>query len=128
MMRTVKVSLALAVGLVVLVGAVSLQAKGRSITLYDRAQLNEGVLEPGSYRVELAENSGGQEVMFYRGKHLVAKAPVLSQKQERKIERNSVRLSVGNGGNPRIVEIRFAGEVEVYKVQDDSKSANQRAS
>ena len=50
-------------------------AKGRkSLTIYEKSRVNDVVLEPGDYKVEIVETGGSADVMIFKGKELIAKA------------------------------------------------------
>jgi hypothetical protein len=106
---------------------ISAFAKGKkTLTIYEKARLNGVVLDPGNYRIELTENGSSAEVAFYKSGQMVAKAPVQSEKLERKSDRNSVRLMLENGKAPKIVEIRLAGELQAYKVQTTDQQISEK--
>lgn len=108
--------------------APSLFAKGRkNLTIYDKARLNGTVLEAGAYKVEVAENGSVAEVMIYKGKELVAKAPARAEKLERKADRNSLRFSLEEGKAPKIIELRLAGSQQAYRIEDASQQVSQKA-
>jgi hypothetical protein len=64
------VSLSAVAGLLfALMPASSTLAKSRkSLTVYERARLNDVVLEPGTYNVEVEDNGSLARVMIYKGK------------------------------------------------------------
>ena len=94
-------------------------AKGRkSLTIYEKSRVNDVVLEPGDYKVEIVERGDSADVMIYRGKQLVAKAAAQPEKLEGKPDRNSVRLAVEGTKAPRIIELRFSDESRSYKLGD----------
>jgi hypothetical protein len=94
-------------------------AKGRkSLTIYEKSRVNDVVLEPGDYKVEIVERGDSADVMIYRGKQLVAKAAAQPEKLEGKPDRNSVRLAVEGTKAPRIIELRFSDESRSYKLAD----------
>jgi hypothetical protein len=94
-------------------------AKGRkTLTIYEKARVNDVVLEPGDYKVEVAENGNATDVMIYKGKQLVAKAAAQPEKLERKAERNSVRFALEGNKAPKIIELRLSGDSQSYKLGD----------
>jgi hypothetical protein len=102
-------------------------AKGRkSLTIYEKSRVNDMVLEPGDYKVEITESGDSAEVMIYKGKELVAKATAQSEKLEREAERNSVRFAVEGNKAPKIIEIRLSGDCRSYKLGDGTE-VSQRA-
>ncbi len=102
-------------------------AKGRkSLTIYDQSRLNDTVLEPGQYKVEIAENGSGTELMLYKGKKLVAKSPVQAEKMESKADRNALKFTLEQGKAPKIIEIRLSGEELLYKINEGEKQIGQR--
>jgi len=97
-------------------------AKGRkSLTIYEKARVNDVVLEPGDYKVEITGNGHSATVMIYKGKALVAKAAAQSERLQRKAERNSVRLAVEGNKAPRIIELRLSGDSQSYKLVDGTQ-------
>jgi hypothetical protein len=97
-------------------------AKGRkNLTIYEKSRLNDVVLEPGDYKVEVVESSGSAEVMIYKGKELVAKAAAQPEKLERKPDRNSLRFTVEGNKVPKIIELRLSGDSQSYKISDASQ-------
>jgi hypothetical protein len=97
-------------------------AKGRkSLTIYEKSRVNDVVLEPGDYKVEIVEHNESADVMIYKGKELVAKAAAQPEKLEGKADRNSVRLAVEGSKAPRIIELRLSGESRSYKLGDGSQ-------
>jgi hypothetical protein len=77
-------------------------AKGRkSLTIYEKSRLNDVVLEPGDYKVEIVESGGSADVMIFKGKELVAKAAAQPEKLERKADRNTLRFAVESNKAPR---------------------------
>jgi hypothetical protein len=107
------------IGVLLLVPSVF--AKGKNLTIYEKARLNSVTLEPGDYKVQVAENGGSAEVMIYKGRDLVAKAKAQLEKLERKAGRNTVRLSTEAGKAPRIIEIRLAGEAQALRIESSQQ-------
>ena len=102
-------------------------AKGRkSLTIYEKSRVNEVVLEPGDYKVEIVERGDSADVMIYKGKELVAKATAQPEKLEVKADRNSVRFTVEGSKAPKIIELRLSGESQSYKLGDGTE-VSQRA-
>ena len=102
-------------------------AKGRrSLTIYEKARVNDVVLEPGDYKVEIAERGNSADVMIYKGKELVAKATAQPEKLERKADRNSLRFAVEGNKAPKIIELRLSGDSQSYKLGDRTE-VSQRA-
>jgi hypothetical protein len=130
MMTTKKlVSLSAVAGLLfALMPASSTLAKSRkSLTVYEKARLNDVVLEPGTYNVEVEENGNVAQVMIYKGKNVVVKATAQAEKLEKRADRNSVRLSLEDGKAPKIIELRLAGEQQAYKFENADKQVGQKA-
>jgi len=102
-------------------------AKGRkSLTIYEKSRVNDVVLEPGDYKVEIVEHDESADVMIYRGRELVAKAAAQPEKLEGKADRNSIRFAVEGSKAPRIIELRLSGESRSYKLGDGAQ-VSQRA-
>src|SRR4030095_7914808 len=92
-------------------------AKGRkSLTIYEKSRVNDVVLEPGDYKVEIVEHNESADVMIYKAKELVAKAAAQPEKLEGKADRNSIRFAVEGSKAPRIIELRLSGESRSYKL------------
>ncbi len=88
----------------------------KSLTIYEESRLNDSVLKPGQYKVEVAENGGTSQVMIYKGKELVARSIAQVEKLEGKADRNSLKLSLEGSKTPKIIEIRLSGEQQAYKI------------
>lgn len=98
-------------------------AKGRkNLTIYEKSRLNDTLLEPGQYKVEIAENGGTAELSIYKGKDLIAKSAAQSEKLERKADRNALRFSLEGGNVPKIIEIRLSGERQAYRISGGEAS------
>ena len=122
------VSLSAVAGLLFALMPASTLAKSRkSLTVYERARLNDVVLEPGTYNVEVEDNGSVAQVMIYKGKNVVAKATAQTEKLEKRADRNSVRLSLEDGKAPKIIELRLAGEQQAYKFENADKQVGQKA-
>ena len=83
--------------------------------------MNDVVLEPGDYKVEVAQSGDSADLLIYKGKELVAKANARPEKLERKADRNTVRLAVDGSKAPRIVELRLSGDSQSYKLGDGTQ-------
>ena len=102
-------------------------AKGRkSLTIYEKSRVNDVVLEPGDYKVEIVERGDSADVMIYKGKELVAKATAQPEKLAGKADRNSVRFAVEGSTAPKIIELRLSGDSQSYKLGDGTE-VSQRA-
>ena len=102
-------------------------AKGRkSLTLYEKSRVNDVVLEPGDYKVEIVERGDSADVMIYKGKELVAKAAAQPEKHEGKADRNSARFAIEGSKVPKMIELRLSGESQSYKLSDGTE-VSQRA-
>jgi hypothetical protein len=110
-------------GFVVAFAVSSAVAKGRkTLTIYEKARVNDVVLEPGDYKVEVVENGKNTaDVMIYKGKQLVAKAAAQPEQLERKAERNSVRFALEGDKAPKIIELRLSGDSQSYKLGDGTQ-------
>jgi hypothetical protein len=97
-------------------------AKGRkSLTIYEKSRVNDVVLEPGDYKVEIVKRGDSADVMIYKGEELVAKAKAQPEKLEGKADRNSVRFAVEGSKAPKIIELRLSGESQSYKLADGTE-------
>lgn len=105
--------------------AINLQASDKkSITLYEKSQINDVQLTPGSYKVEAVTNGNLSELYFYKGKNVVAKVPVELEKLNTTADRSSLRYQAEQGQARRIIELRLAGENQVFKILDKENQAN----
>ena len=117
MSKTAVVGLVLAMAL-----SVNTLAKGKkTLTIYEKSRVNDVVLEPGDYKVEVAESGNSANVMIYKGKQLVAKAVAQPEKLERKAGRNSVRFALEGDKAPKIIELRLSGDSQAYKLGDGTQ-------
>jgi len=92
-----------------------------SITLRHGASINGTTVGAGSYKVTWSAESGDPTVNFVKGKENVASA------QAKWVERNTkyssdqvVYSNDGNGGAPKIVEIRFAGKSQALVFEESA--------
>ncbi len=93
-------------------------AKGRkTLTIYEKARVNDVVLEPGDYKVEVAENGNAADVMIYKGKQLVAKAAAQPEKLEKKAERNSVRFALEGDKAPEDHRTSVVGRFAIVQTR-----------
>jgi len=112
--------------LVLVLSGYSLAKGKKSLTIYEKSRVNDVVLEPGDYKVEIVERGDSADVMLYKGKELVAKATAQPQKLEGKADRNSIRFAVEGSKAPKIIELRLSGESQSYKFGDGTE-VSQRA-
>ena len=102
-------------------------AKGRkSLTIYEKSRVNDVILEPGDYKVEIAESGTAAEVKIFKGKDLVARATAQTEKLERKADRNTLRFAVEGDKTPKIIELRLSGDSQSYKLAEGTQ-VGQRA-
>jgi len=105
--------------LVVVLGSLSgtgvLAKPLKSLTIYQKVQLNEVVLNPGDYKVEILENGKATEVAIYKGKKLIVKAAAQAIQQGQKVERTSVLYVLNGNDTPLVSEIRLTGESVSYQ-------------
>jgi hypothetical protein len=113
--------------MIFLLTASNSQAKGfRSLTIYQKVQLNNAILGPGEYRVEILENAGTTEVAIYKGKELVVKSPAQAVRQAKKVERSSV-LYLLNGDNvPQMTELKLVGELVSYQFNSNGNESTKK--
>ena len=88
--------------------------------------MNDVVLEPGDYKVEIVETGGSADVMIFKGKELIAKAAAQPEKLERKADRNTLRFAVEGNKAPKIIELQLSGDSQSYKLSDGT-DVSQRA-
>jgi hypothetical protein len=97
-------------------------AKGRkSLTIYEKSRVNDVILEPGDYKVEIAESGTAAEVKIFKGKDLVARATAQTEKLERKADRNTLRFAVEGDKTPKIIELRLSGDYQSYKLAEGTQ-------
>jgi hypothetical protein len=101
--------------LLLLPGSNSMAKSSKSLTLYQKVQLNEVILEPGDYKVEILENGGAVEVGIYKGKSLVVKAPAKPVQQDKKNQRSSILYLLNGEDAPRMTELRLIGDLVAYQ-------------
>ena len=93
----------------------------KSLTIYERARVNDIVLEPGDYKVEVAQSGDSADILIYKGKELIAKTSAQTEKLDRKADRNTVRLAADGSKAPKIIELRLSGDSQSYKLVDGSQ-------
>jgi hypothetical protein len=112
----------LSLGLALAVSSGTSLAKGKkNLTIYEKSRVNDVILEPGDYKVEIAERGNSADVMIYKGKQLVAKAVAQPQKLEQKPDRNTLRFALEGDQAPRIIELRLSGDAQSYKLADGTQ-------
>lgn len=100
----------------------------KSLTIYQQVQLNDAVLEPGEYKVEVLDNGGATEVSIYKGKNLVVKAPAQIIKQDKKVQRSSVLYVLNGEGAPYMTQLRLAGELVSYQFDSTGQATKKKSS
>jgi hypothetical protein len=100
----------------------------KTITLYEKSQISDTNLTPGNYKVEVVTNGDSGELYFYRGKNVVAKTPVELEKLDTTVDHSSLRYQVEQGQSRRIVEVRLAGQSQVYKIVEKETQATKKNS
>jgi hypothetical protein len=95
--------------------AIAAHAGGKTVKLYDDAQLNGTALKAGEYKVEV---DAGGTVTFAQGKNVVAKAPGKIVDAEKSARDNTV-VKRGN----QIVKLQFRGSKSEIVISDNSGSA-----
>jgi len=121
MKQSILKSAALCFVLALAISSDSLAKGRRSLTIYEKSRVNDVVLEPGDYKVEIAETGTSAEVMIFKGKELVAKATAQTEKLERKADRNTLRFAVEGDNAPKIIELRLSGDSQSYKLADGTQ-------
>jgi hypothetical protein len=100
----------------------------KSLTIYEKVQLNDAVLEPGEYKVEVLQNGGATEVAIYKDKKLVVKAQAKELQQNKKVEKSSVLYLLNGEDTPLISELRLAGESVSYQFDSASQLTKKKSS
>ncbi|MBI4165834.1 MAG: hypothetical protein HY508_08885 [Acidobacteria bacterium] len=84
-------------------------AKAREIQLAYPAKLANGPeIQPGSYKVDVLNNQPTPEVVFYRGKEVVARTPAKLVELPRKSDQTQIHSKM-EGDSRLITEIRLEG-------------------
>lgn len=110
--RAVMTLFAVAMALTLVTGLAFAKAKG--VNLDFTGKLASGPeLKPGHYKVEVLQNSGSPEAVFYKGKDVVARAPVKLVEEPTKIPYSEVVYNTDAGDHEQIItEIRLSGWYE----------------
>jgi hypothetical protein len=84
-------------------------AKGTTVSIDQPARLANGpTLQPGSYKVEVMTGGPTSEVIFYKGKEIVAKAPAKLVEHPTSVSATQIHYSQRD--NDRIItEMRLQG-------------------
>ena len=109
-------------------GSSSMARSLKSLTIYQKIQLNDAILGPGEYKVEILENAGTTEVAIYRGKSLVVKAPAQAIQQNKKVQRSSVLYLLNGEDTPQMTELRLVGELVTYQFGSASQLTKKKSS
>jgi hypothetical protein len=96
-----------AVALVAALAASPVLAKTHSFTLNQDSKINGVSLDAGKYKLEL---NGDTEAHIYKGRELVAKAPV----NVKDLSNGSTRASVLCDAEGNVLEIRLKDQVVVF--------------
>src|SRR5262249_41457644 len=99
----------------------------KSLTIYQKVQLNDVVLGPGEYKVEVLENAGTTEVSLYKGKNLVVKAPAKPIQQDKKNQRSSILYLLNGEDTPYMTELRLTGDLVAYQFDSAGQQAKKKA-
>jgi hypothetical protein len=100
----------------VLLCALPLVAKSKqTVKLFNQSVIGGATLKAGEYEVDVA----GNDVVFFKGKKEVARAPFHPQAVDRKFSRNSL---VYEGEN--VTEIRLEGSNQKLVLEGGSATAN----
>ena len=91
-----------------------------NITLRHGASINGTTMSAGSYKVTWSAESGDPTVNFIKGKDNVATAQAKWVDRSTKYGSDQVVFSNSDGGDPKIVEIRFAGKSQVLVFEDSA--------
>ena len=100
----------------------------KSLTIYQNIQLNDAILGPGEYKVEILQNAGTTEVAIYKGKNLVVKAPAQAVQQNKKVQRSSVLYLLNGDDTPQMTELRLVGELVTYQFDSASQLTKKKSS
>ena len=100
----------------------------KSLTIYQKVQLNNAILGPGEYKVEILENAGATEVAIYKGKNLVVKAPAKPVPQDKKNQRSSVLYLLNGQDAPHLTELRLVGELVSYQFESANQLTKKKSS
>ena len=108
--------------------SVSMAKPFKSLTIYQRLQLNDVILEPGEYKVEIESDSGTTKVAFYKGKKLVVTARAQTIQQESKVQRSSVLYLLNGEDAPYLTQLRLAGERVSYQFSSTGQATKKKVS
>lgn len=106
----------------------SLAKSLKGLTIYQKVQLNDAILGPGEYKVEILENAGTTEVAIYKGKNLVVKAQAKPVQLDKKNQRSSVLYLLNGEDAAHLTELRLVGELVSYKFDSASQSTKKKSS
>jgi hypothetical protein len=109
-------------------GSNSMAKSSKSLTLYQKVQLNDVILEPGDYKVEVLENGGATEVAIYKGKSLVVKAPAKPVQQDKKNQRSSILYLLNGEDAPYMTELRLIGDLVAYQFDSAGQMSKKKSS
>jgi hypothetical protein len=114
--------------LLLLPGSISVAKSLKSLTIYQKVQLNDAILGPGEYKVEILQNAGTTEVAIYKGKNLVVKSPAQVVQQNKKVQRSSVLYLLNGDDTPQMTELRLVGQLVTYQFDSDSQLTKKKSS
>ncbi len=109
--RAIRIGVATAAVLLLTLGLAV--AKTKNVNIDQRSKLASGtILEAGTYKVEILEQTSKPEAAFYRGNKLVARAPVKLEAQPKKAPYTMIYF-VNSENPPKITGIKLKGSSEM---------------
>lgn len=94
-------------------------AGDRNLTFSTTTNVNGTKLQPGEYQVNYKVNGSTADVQIKKGKEVVATASGQVVETERKTSRDSVVTTSNGDGTSRLVEIQFANQKTVIRLNDE---------
>jgi hypothetical protein len=99
-------------------------AMAKEISIHYPAKLGNGPeLQPGTYKIELVKNQTSPEVLFYKGRELVARTPAKVEEQPRKADQTQVFYDIKDKDRV-ITELRISGWKERVVFTDAGSTAS----
>jgi hypothetical protein len=99
-------------------------AMAKEISIHYPAKLGNGPeLQPGTYKIELVKNQNSPEVLFYKGRELVARTPAKVEEQPSKADQTQVFYDMKDKDRV-ITELRISGWKERLVFTDVGSTAS----
>jgi hypothetical protein len=108
------VSLVLVLGLSGALLAESLTVRSFQIT--SAVQVNDVVVQPGSYHLKISGSTGIAEMVLSQGGKVVAKAMVESKALQEPVKQTSLVVKPAKKGAPEVLQLRVVGDKHNYRI------------